>query len=191
MKNKVNNLQIYSGARDRDKRALVCRSIWENYYPGICLFTRSFFGKKHISEDIIQEIFARAFEKLETYNPLFAFSTWIYRIARNYCINAKKRINMEQGTAGEFDENIPAHKTHSSYLQPEEAVLKKELQEDIAGFITTLEERDRQIVFFHYSENMKYRQISSVLGIPVGTVKYRIFIIKDKLKEFLEVQHAR
>lgn len=126
-------------------------------------------------EDLVQDVLEKAIGAKKSYYPGYAFSTWIYTIARRTAIDflRKKRIVQEP-----FDD------TYSSPVsKPEDLLLRNEQREFIHHFITGLEAEDRQIAYLRYFENFPLKKIAVVLDMPLGTVKYRLFEIRRHLKE--------
>jgi len=167
------------------------REIWYEYYRRVAFYVRSMVGSRDDLDDIMQEIFIRIFKSLPTYDSRFALSTWIYRIARNYCIDvlrAKRRKPVsipfdekEYPAAGENPENILVRKDESRMFQSR-----------VAAALMTLNLRDREIATLFYMEETTVREVARVLSMPEGSVKYRLFRIRHILKDELqEVAHAQ
>lgn len=141
------------------------------------------------AEDLTQEAFVRAFFALRTYNNSFEFSTWMYRIARNVCLDHFRRqkirsffsLNTPVGEEeeDEFGDFLPQGK------DPEEGVLQGELLERVLQAVGQLPFKFREVIILRYIEELSYEEIAQILGIPVGTVKTYLHRAKAKLKELL------
>ncbi|MGA1845970.1 RNA polymerase sigma factor [Deferribacter abyssi] len=141
-----------------------------------------------IADDIVQEAFMKAFEKLETLRDKSQFYPWLKRIAINLALghlNRSKRNvdvyydNDEENEKADYFENIAADNN------PEELLLKEELKRYVRKFVESLPDKLRLVVILREVEDMSYEEIAEVLNIPVGTVRSRLFnarqIIKTRL----------
>ena len=134
-------------------------------------------GNSHEAEDTSQEAFIRAYINIERYNIDRKFSTWLYRIATNLCIDRIRKKKPDYyldaevaGTEGlTLYSQIPA-----SQLAPDEEVSKIELQEIIQNEILKLPEKYRAVIVLKYIEELPLLEISKILDLPIGTVKTRI-----------------
>ncbi len=156
--------------------------IWREYYPKLTVFLRTSYRLSE-PDDLIQDIMLKVFISIDSYNPLYALSTWIYSIARNHTLDfLKKEINMKKTlTAVKHEAQLSPPR---SMQTPETRLLEKELEGEIALFIQELPEAEREISYLRYYEELKYSQISRITGKPSGTVKYMIHNIKKKFEEY-------
>lgn len=145
-------------------------------------------GNSHEAEDISQEAFMRAYINIERYNIDRKFSTWLYRIATNLCIDRirKKKPDyyLDAEVAGieglTLYSQIPA-----SQLAPDEEVSKIELQEIIQNEILKLPEKYRAVIVLRYIEELPLLEISKILDLPIGTIKTRIHRGREALRKQL------
>ncbi|MEN3203051.1 MAG: sigma-70 family RNA polymerase sigma factor [Atribacterota bacterium] len=141
------------------------------------------------AEDLTQEAFVKAFFALKTYKDSFEFSTWMYRIARNVCLDYFRRqkirsffsLNTPVGEEkeGEVEDFLPSDK------DPEEGVLEGEILERVSQAVEKLPWKFREVIVLRYIEELPYEEIAQILGIPVGTVKTYLHRAKEKLREIL------
>ena len=141
------------------------------------------------AEDLVQETFMKAFISLSSYRSQYKFTTWLYRIAANSSIDylRKKKI-----AAFSLDEQIPTTKGTLTLevadwtYNPEIDLVAKQKRFSIDQAIRALPKRYREVVILRHKEEKTYEEIAAILGIPVGTVKARIFrarvLLKKKLK---------
>ena len=156
--------------------------IWRKYYPRITVFLKSSFGFTE-TEDLVQEIMLRVYKNLDSYSRRYSFNTWIYTIARNHAIDFIKK----QESAKKATEAVIAQASISPFgtqHNPENIALEAELQSAIEGFVAGRTELQRQISFLKFHEQLKYREIAKITGIPAGTVKYHIHIIRKDFRTF-------
>lgn len=152
--------------------------IWKNYHSRLQVYVLNFYKGDEDVTDVVSEILLKAFEKIHTYNSSYAFSTWIYSLARHSAIDLmrKKRV------LGDSLSGLESSDTYS----PEILQMKSTERELIRQSVTELDSRDREIVFLHFYEELNYKDISEITGLPEGTIKYRMSEIRKKLKPILE-----
>ena len=180
MSNKLEGLLIYlRSTGNQDVKQALFTKIWQDYYSRIWLFSKSILkNKKTIIADVVQEIMLKVFNNLEKYNPLHSFSTWIFTIARNTCLDWNKRRVIKTVV---LDENTLKGRNDS----PEQIMLKRDIGLRIEKYIQKLPEVESQIAYMRFFENLKIKEISSVMKMPQGTIKFKIHTIKKNLKNLL------
>jgi len=140
-------------------------------------------------EDLVQEVFMKAFDNLESYNTQYAFSTWIYRIATNHTIDylRKKKlktlsINDPVTTKdGEMNVQLP-----DENFETDRAIIRKQRKKMIESAISNLPEKYRDVIRMRHMEEMSYQEISDELDLPLGTVKAHIFRAREMLYKTLK-----
>jgi RNA polymerase sigma-70 factor (ECF subfamily) len=137
------------------------------------------YAKREISvEDLVQETFLRAYDRLETFNPEYRFKTWLLAIANNLGIDTLRRRR-------EIVEFNP--ETHAPVSRgPESEAARKDLSRTVQAAVATLPETYGVPVVLRYSEGMSYAEISEVLSISVPAVKSRLFRARNMLAGRLE-----
>ncbi|MEN6450760.1 MAG: sigma-70 family RNA polymerase sigma factor [Thermoguttaceae bacterium] len=131
------------------------------------------------AEDLLQETFLRAYEKLDAYLPRWAFSTWLFTIARRTSINHHRRARLDAEAAGV--ENAVA-----SGMEPiDELVIAEDRRRlwDVAGEV--LSEEQVTALWLHYVEEMPVGEIGLVLGRSRGSVKTMLFRARQRLMPIL------
>ena len=145
-------------------------------------------GNRHEAEDIAQEAFLRAFVNISSFNIDLKFSTWLYRIATNLCIDRirKKKPDyyLDAEVAG-TDGLTMYSNVASKEKRPEEDVESMELQETIQEEISKLPEKYRSVIVLKYIEELSLNEISELLNLPLGTVKTRIHRGREALRKKL------
>ena len=145
-------------------------------------------GNKHEAEDIAQEAFVRAFVNIHTFDSNRKFSTWLYRIGTNLCIDRirKKKPDyyLDADIAGTDGLNMYSQIASTTEL-PEEEVLKMEMQERVQYEITRLPDKYRAVIILKYMEDLPLQEISEILDMPLGTVKTRIHRGREALRKQL------
>lgn len=140
------------------------------------------------AEDLTIEAFGKAFKNLEQYTPNFAFSTWLFKIATNNCIDfiRRKRIehislNTKSGQKNSGSNNLIADVTN-----PEENLIKKQKAKTLRSVVTTLKPRYRKLVELRYFRELSYDEIAKELNLPLGTVKAQLFRARELLFNILK-----
>ena len=141
-------------------------------------------GDFHIAEDITQETFLKAYQKLSTLKEPQSFASWLYVIAANHCStwHRKKRLwtqSLENTSSAALERT-----TYSGYLIAEnERVAMETKREVVKKLLAKLQESERTVITLYYLGEMNYEEISRFLGVSVGTVKTRIYRARQRLKK--------
>ena len=145
-------------------------------------------GNKQEAEDIAQEAFVRAYINLHSYDQKRKFSTWLYRIATNLCIDRirKKKPDyyLDAEVAGTDGLDMYSQIAADEKL-PEDVVAQMELQERIQYEISRLPDKYRSVIVLKYIEELSLQEISEILDMPLGTVKTRIHRGREALRKQL------
>lgn len=171
--------------------------LYARYKPRLIVFCRNLTGvSSGEGEDLAQEVFEKAFLAFHRYDANRSFSTWLFTIARNHCADRGRRRTRQEssGFSEHSDENIQSYGSDSGarsvHHPPEEHLERNELEEFVRGYLNSLGENDRTIAFLHWFEGKRYREISAILGTPLGTIKFRVSRIKRGLKNAMEDSYA-
>lgn len=145
-------------------------------------------SNKQEAEDIAQEAFVRAYMNLHTFDQKRKFSTWLYRIATNLCIDRirKKKPDyyLDAEVAGTEGLDLYSQIAAEDQL-PEETLVQMELQERIQYEIGRLPDKYRSVIVLKYIEELSLQEISDILDMPLGTVKTRIHRGREALRKQL------
>lgn len=135
------------------------------------------------AEDLAQEAFVKAWRGLRFYKHEAAFSTWLYRLTSNVCIDflrkQKKTISLT------VEEDAPELEIMDENPLPEEQVLHREKQKAVEDAMAQLEEEYRLALTLRVVDDLTYEQIAEVLDIKVGTVKSRIARARERMRKIL------
>lgn len=137
------------------------------------------------ADDLTIEAFGKAFNKLDQYTPDYAFSTWLFKIASNNCIDfirKRKKEMMSLGKAYEGGENTElAKQIPSPTLDPEEKFIEKQKIKMMREVVEKLKPHYRRLVELRYFDELSYEEIAVELDLPLGTVKAQLFRARDFL----------
>ncbi|KSU58041.1 RNA polymerase subunit sigma [[Bacillus] enclensis] len=146
-------------------------------------------GNRHEAEDIAQEAFIRAYVNIETFNQKRKFSTWLFRIATNLCIDRirKKKPDYYLDAEVAGTDGLTMYSQVAVDVQmPEDEVENMELQETIQKEISKLPEKYRSVIVLKYIEELPLQEISEILDMPLGTVKTRVHRGREALRKQLK-----
>ncbi|CUS88615.1 RNA polymerase sigma-70 factor, ECF subfamily [Candidatus Kryptobacter tengchongensis] len=150
---------------------------------------------KSETDDLVQEIFTKAFTSISSFKSEFSFSTWLYKIATNHCIDfVRKRKISTYSLDEEYeleDDSIQREIPDWSNV-PDRELFQKQKNEIIYEAINSLPEHYRKVIIMRHFEDKSYEEIAKELKLPLGTVKVHIFRarellykkLKDKLKHY-------
>lgn len=141
------------------------------------------------AEDLTIEAFGKAFKNIDQYAPNFAFSTWLFKIATNNCIDfiRKRRashISIDQ-TIDSEDSLSPSTMIQSDDPDPEAYMINQQKIKHMRKIVSRLKPRYRQLVELRYFKEYSYDEIAVELDIPIGTVKAQLFRARELLLNIL------
>lgn len=158
------------------------------YQQRVYNLTLRMTGNEEDAFDLSQEAFLKAWKGLETFHFESAFSTWLYRLTSNACLDflrAQKRRRTVSLTAEDDDgEEIQIEITDPA-PNPEQAALAAEDRRMLASALNALDDEAREIITLRVIDDLSYDRIAEVLGIREGTVKSRLSRAREKLRKKL------
>lgn len=172
---------------NKDEQAFA--KLMARYKDSIYFMVLKMVHNRDDAEDITIESFGKAFNRLHKYDPKYAFSTWLFKIATNNCIDfiRKKRLettSLDQ-TFGNEDGDEMTIDVKSESLNPEEKYIRSQRAVSIRGTLEKLDEKYRALIEMRYYQELSYEEISEELNIPLGTVKAQLFRAKELLFKML------
>ena len=186
-KAKQDYLLVRQALESGDQQAYA--SLLNKYRDTLYFMMLKMTGNPSDADDLTIEAFGKAFKNLAQYTPDFAFSTWLFKIAANNCIDFLRKNKRLQFTDNLFDDeesndapaNIPA-----DTLDPEEQVIEKQKIQLVREVVTKLKPHYRQLVELRYFKEWSYEEIATELDLPLGTVKAQLFRARDFLYQILQ-----
>lgn len=167
----------------------------ERYRDSIYFMVLKMVHNRDDAEDLTIEAFGKAFNNLEKYSPQYAFSTWLFKIATNNCIDfiRKKRLD-----AMSLDEPINTSKgdelqltLEADGLDPEEKFMKLQRADILREIIKTLNPKYRNLIELRFFKEYSYEEIANELNIPLGTVKAQLYRAKELLNNVIQKTNAK
>lgn len=143
------------------------------------------------ADDLTIEAFGKAFKKLSQYTPDYAFSTWLFKIATNNCIDfLRKKKNevysIDKPLYNNDSETTMAHNIPSETLDPEENCIKKQKIKLMREVVEKLKPRYRTLIELRYFNEFSYEEIAEEMKLPIGTVKAQLFRAREFLYNILK-----
>ncbi len=165
-------------------------SLMNTYFDQVYTLMLKMSGDNLDAEDLTMEAFSRAFIKLEQYTSDFAFSTWLFRIARNNCIDFLRRRKKEETASGIPEQGEKDHTQATSeipcYLPgPEQLMINRQETLFLRKIVQGLKPHYKAIIEMHYFQDMKCEEIALELNLPESTVKVRLFRARELLFNIL------
>ena len=178
--------KLIQRAIDGDEMAYT--ELLESYRNAIYNLLHKMVRNREETEDLVQEAFMKAFKALPSFNEEYAFSTWLYKIATNNCIDFFRKRKLQtysldkpvQYKDSEIQQEIP-----DPDLNPEKSILARERSRTIQEAIKTLPEKYYIAIVLRHNEEKSYEEIAEILNLPLGTVKARIFRAREMLNKAL------
>lgn len=147
-------------------------------------------GSTTEAEDLTIEAFGKAFRAIDSYTPNFAFSTWLFRIATNNCIDfiRKKRtptVSMDNVYTDSDGEEVGMDIASES-LNPEQAIIDEQKKQAMREIVSKLKPHYRVLIELRYFDEKTYEEIAEHLQIPIGTVKAKLFRAREFLLQMVK-----
>jgi len=165
--------------------------LMNNYRDSLYFMLLKMTNNPHDADDLTIEAFGKAFKKLHQYTPDFAFSTWLFKIASNNCIDfmrkkKKNTFSMNKSPDDKAEGDELANMIPSEMLDPEEKVIKKEKIELMREVVQRLKPHYRKLIELRYFKEFSYEEISNELNLPLGTVKAQLYRAREFISNILK-----
>jgi RNA polymerase sigma factor (sigma-70 family) len=139
------------------------------------------------AEDLTVEAFGKAFKNIAQYAPNYAFSTWLFKIATNNCIDF---IRKKKTSHVSLDYNNEEHERATKDIQaavpdPEESLINDQKIKMMRSLVSKLKPRYRKLIELRYFSELSYEEIAEELELPIGTVKAQLFRARELLYNIL------
>ena len=140
------------------------------------------------AEDLMIEAFGKAFKNIDQYTPSFAFSTWLFKIATNNCIDhiRKRRTSTISIDQTSDDQETQSIIIQSDTLDPEEHMINDQKIKLLRDVVSKLKPRYKTLVELRYFNEYSYEEISEELALPLGTVKAQLYRARELLYNILK-----
>ena len=180
----MNELQWIEAAKQGDTSAF--EALVHLYEKRIFALTLRMCKNPEDAAEAAQEAFLSAWQGLPFFRGDSSFSTWLYRLASNACVDLLRRENRHKNAAGpSLDDEETTVEVQDTAPQPQTVLERKELREQIEAGLQSLTPDHRQVLILREMHQLSYDEISGVLELDVGTVKSRINRARKQLRNFL------
>lgn len=138
--------------------------------------------------DVTQEVFIRAFQNFHRFDGRSSVRTWLFRIAYNLCVDRSRKVDRSLNETSLHMSGEDGEETYDvadSRWEPEKVALNQELAMVVEQGIASMSEKLRSVLLLHDREDIPYEEIASMLSLPIGTVKSRLFLARAHLQNVL------
>ncbi len=179
---------VIKATRDNDQNAFA--ELLGRYRDSVYYTFLKMVKNEDDADDLTIETFGKAFRNLHRYQPDFAFSTWLFRIATNNGIDfiRKKRLkttsinqDFEKDDGESFSLNVK-----DPDPDPEDILIRQQKKENLRAIIEQMKPKYRKLIELRYYDELRYDEIAEKLNLPIGTVKAQLFRAKDLLLQILK-----
>jgi RNA polymerase sigma-70 factor (ECF subfamily) len=139
--------------------------------------------------DVTQEVFLKVYNSSSRYCADYKFSTWLYKIAHNAAIDHLRRNNSNQAQSLELDNGDGAYELPlaSKRMSPEQERQQTEWRNEIDKVVKCLPSGYKELIVLRHSQDLSYDEIAEITGLPLGTVKNRLFRARELMRQiFIE-----
>lgn len=153
------------------------RMLLERYQPGLVRHCFTMTGDYDVANDLTQEASIKAYFHLKKYQEKYRFSTWLYKIATNLCLDflrKKRHVSLD---------DIPEPMSKS--LSPQEVAMRNEKANEVKEAVRRLPLKYQTVISLYYWQEQSYEEIAAIMNIPINTVRTWLKRAKEQLKEEL------
>ncbi|MBE0648226.1 MAG: sigma-70 family RNA polymerase sigma factor [Bacteroidales bacterium] len=183
---------VIAARENGDQKAYA--ELLNNYRDSLYFLLLKMTNNPTDAEDLTIEAFGKAFRKLDQYSPEYAFSTWLFKIAANNCIDflrKSKRIVFADNPGSDHDERDEYPSMVATTLDPEEKVIEKQKIKLMREVVEKLKPHYRNLIELRYFKEWSYDEIATELDLPLGTVKAQLFRSREFLYQILKHQEEK
>ncbi|MGM0479494.1 MAG: RNA polymerase sigma factor [Bacteroidota bacterium] len=182
------DLKVVERAKEGDEAAFA--QLMDRYREPVFYMLLKMVKNNDDAEDLTIEAFGKAFNRIQQYSPSYAFSTWLFKIASNNCIDfiRKKRIHltsMDHAYSNSDGESVKID-VESGTMDPEETIMKQQKIKMMRKVVEQLKPRYRDLIKKRYFEELSYEEIAEEMDLPLGTVKAQLFRAREFLANIMK-----
>jgi RNA polymerase sigma factor (sigma-70 family) len=187
------DFKLVGQAMQGDQKAYA--ELMQRYKDSIYFMLLKMVNNRDDADDLTIEAFGKAFKNLHQYTPDYAFSTWLFKIATNNCIDFIRRkrkmtFSIDQGIESESGSEMQ-FEIKSNTLDPEERMIKRQKAVLMREVVEKLKPRYRRLVELRYFQERSYDEIANELQLPLGTVKAQLFRAREFLYQILKTDQEK
>ena len=173
-------------ATSGDQRAFA--ELMDRYRDAIYYMLLKMVNNASDAEDLTIEAFGKAFKNITQYAPNYAFSTWLFKIATNNCIDfiRKKKANHVSLNHNDEEHEKASMDIQAPVMDPEESLINDQKIKLMRSVVSKLKPRYRKLIELRYFNELSYEEIAVELELPIGTVKAQLFRARELLYNILK-----
>ena len=181
-----NDLLFVEKAKNGDGKAFA--ALMNHYRDSIYFMLLKMVNNASDAEDLTIEAFGKAFRNLDSFTPDYAFSTWLFKIATNNCIDfiRKKKANHVSLDHTDEEHEKATKDIQAPVLDPEESLINDQKIKLMRSLVSKLKPRYRKLIELRYFSELSYEEIAEELELPIGTVKAQLFRARELLYNILK-----
>jgi RNA polymerase sigma-70 factor (ECF subfamily) len=186
-----NDLLLVESAKNGNEKAF--SSLLNRYRDSIYYMLLKMVNNSSDAEDLTIEAFGKAFRNIDSFSPDFAFSTWLFKIATNNCIDfiRKKQVSPTPIDQLQDDMDSVTVNIQSDLPDPEEALINDQKIAVLRDIVNQLKPRYRHLIDLRYYKEYSYEEIAAELKLPIGTVKAQLYRAKSLLYNIFTKTESR
>ncbi len=169
--------ELISKSKQGDRPAF--RQLVEKYQDSVINMSYRFLRNKEEAEEAAQEVFLKVYLSRNTYQHQTKFSTWLFKIAVNYCLN--KLRDRKKFPFSRLEEDLPA----PAEFQPDKLLEQENLNRAIRKAIDSLPDQQRTVILLNQFEEFSYQEMARMLDCSLSAIESRLFRAKENLKRIL------
>ena len=184
------DIELVKAALERGDQGAYAE-LMKNYRDTLYFMMLKMTNNPEDADDLTIEAFGKAFKNLKQYTPDYAFSTWLFRIASNNCIDFIRKRKMNESVSVNLNELTESGDDLADILpsqtrNPEEDIIRQQRIQALREVIDRLKPQYRRLIELRYYEERSYEEISSELNLPIGTVKAQLFRARELIYHILK-----
>jgi RNA polymerase sigma-70 factor (ECF subfamily) len=170
----LNDLILVREAKKGNEKAF--GSLMNRYKDSIYYMLLKMVNNPSDAEDLTIEAFGKAFRNLDSYTPKYAFSTWLFKIATNNCVDFIRKKKLSPSPLDLLQDNLDnaTINIQSDMLDPEESLINLQKIAELKDIVNQLKPRYKSLIELRYYKEYSYEEISTELSLPIGTVKAQL-----------------
>ncbi|MBN2637061.1 MAG: sigma-70 family RNA polymerase sigma factor [Prolixibacteraceae bacterium] len=181
----LQDYELVKTALNGDEKAFA--RLLARYKDSIYFMLLKMVNNRSDAEDLTLEAFGKAFKNLHQYTPTYAFSTWLFKIASNNCIDfLRKKKGIHIPIENNENDSPDLIKLPSKELNPEERLIRQQKAILLRKVVRNLKPRYQNLVELRYFREFSYEEIAKELNLPLGTVKAQLFRAREMLFKLIE-----
>lgn len=182
------DLALVERAKEGDQSAYA--ELMDRYREPVYYMLLKMIKNNDDADDLTIEAFGKAFNRIGQYSPSYAFSTWLFKIASNNCIDfiRKKRVKVTSMDHAYSDDNGDSVgiQVESEGMDPEEVIIKKQKVKMMREVVSKLKPRYRELIEKRYFQELSYDEIAIEMDLPLGTVKAQLFRAREFMANLMK-----